>query len=54
MSASPLAAIGFIALVILMWGAGSPAAVMTGVFLVYAPLYLAVSYLWDMWRFRDR
>ena len=54
MSASPAAAIGFIALIILFWGAGSPPAVVTGVFLVYAPAYIAMLYVIDMIRFGKR
>lgn len=50
MSASPWAVIGFILLISVMWGAGSPASVMTGVFLIYAPSVIAVMYLWDKWQ----
>lgn len=47
MEATPLAAIGFIMLVLVLMNTGPPAAVLTVAFLGYAPAYLALSCLWD-------
>ena len=55
MSATPMAAIGYIILCVLFWNAGSPPAVMTGVFLLYAPAYVGMLYVRDMIRYgRDQ
>lgn len=47
MQATPLAAFGFIMLVLVLMNTGPPAAVLTFAFLMYAPAYLALSCLWD-------